>query len=97
MKPEKIKTVIVSIVSPSICHEVMGLDVMIFIFRMLSFKPAYGENVTIGEETSGVPPLRYILISSSQLHQVLEVALIACSMSSLKGHASLLIPFYTLP
>ena len=25
----------------SICHEVMGLDAMIFIFRMLSFKPAF--------------------------------------------------------
>ena len=28
----KIKSVTVSIVSPSICHEVMGLDAMIFIF-----------------------------------------------------------------
>ena len=27
------------IVSPSICHEVMGPDAMIFIFWMLSFKP----------------------------------------------------------
>ena len=30
--PEKIKPVTVSIVSPSICHEVMGPDAMIFIF-----------------------------------------------------------------
>ena len=30
-----------SIVSPSICHEVMGPDAMIFILRMLSFKPAF--------------------------------------------------------
>ena len=29
---KKIKSVLVSIVSPSICHEVMGLDVMIFVF-----------------------------------------------------------------
>ena len=29
---KKIKSVTVSIVSPSICHEVMGLDAMIFIF-----------------------------------------------------------------
>ena len=70
----------------------MGLDAMIFILRMLSFKPAYGKNVKIGGETSGVPPLRYTLISSSQLHQVLEAALRECSMSSLKGHASLLNP-----
>ena len=31
----------VSIVSPSICHEVMGLDGMILVFWMLSFKPAF--------------------------------------------------------
>ena len=29
---KKIKSVTVSIVSPSICHEVMGLDVMILVF-----------------------------------------------------------------
>ena len=29
------------IVSPSICHEVMGLVVMIFVFWMLTFKPAF--------------------------------------------------------
>ena len=28
LEPQKIKSLIVSIVSPSICHEVMGLDVM---------------------------------------------------------------------
>ena len=32
MEPKKIKSVAVSIVSPSICHEVMGLDAVIFIF-----------------------------------------------------------------
>ena len=31
----KIKSLTVSIVSPSICHEVMGLDAMIFIFERL--------------------------------------------------------------
>ena len=37
----KIKSLTVSIVSPSICHEVMGPDAMIFVFWMLSFKPAF--------------------------------------------------------
>ena len=37
----KIKSVTVPIVSPSICHEVMGPDAMIFVFWMLSFKPAF--------------------------------------------------------
>ena len=32
LKPPKIKSVTVSIVSPSICHEVMGLDAMILVF-----------------------------------------------------------------
>ena len=32
LEPPKIKSVSVSIVSPSICHEVMGPDAMIFIF-----------------------------------------------------------------
>jgi len=32
LEPKKIKSVTVSIVFPSICHEMMGLDAMIFIF-----------------------------------------------------------------
>ena len=32
LEPKKIKSVIVSIVSPSICYEVMGLDAMILVF-----------------------------------------------------------------
>ena len=38
LEPPKIKSVTVS---PSICHEVMGLDAMILVFRMLSFKPTF--------------------------------------------------------
>ena len=32
LEPKKRKSVTVSIVSPSICHEEMGLDAMIFVF-----------------------------------------------------------------
>ena len=32
LEPKKIKSVTVSIVSPSICHEVMESDAMIFVF-----------------------------------------------------------------
>ena len=32
LEPEKIKSVTVSTVSPSICHEVMGPDAMILVF-----------------------------------------------------------------
>jgi len=41
LEPPKIKSVTVSIVSPSICHEVMGPDAMILVFWMLSFKPTF--------------------------------------------------------
>ena len=41
LKPKKIKSVTVSIVSPSIYHEVMGPDSMILAFWMLRFKPAF--------------------------------------------------------
>ena len=41
LEPQKIKSVTVSIVSPSLCHEVMGLDAMIFVYLMLSLKPAF--------------------------------------------------------
>ena len=33
LEPKKIKFVTVSIVSPSICHEVIGPDAMIFVFE----------------------------------------------------------------
>ena len=41
LESKKIKSDTVSTVSPSIFHEVMGLDAMIFVFWMLSFKPTF--------------------------------------------------------
>ena len=41
LEPRKIKSVTVSTVSPSICHEVMGPDAMILVFWMSSFKPTF--------------------------------------------------------
>ena len=41
LEPKKIKPVTVSTFPLSICHKVMGLDAMIFLFWMLSFKPAF--------------------------------------------------------
>ena len=38
---KKINSVTVSIISPCICHEVLGLDAMILVFWMLSFKPTF--------------------------------------------------------
>ena len=41
LEPKKMKSLTVSIVSPSISHEVMGQDAMILVFWMLSFKPIF--------------------------------------------------------
>ena len=39
--PKKIKSITISTVSTSICHEVMGLNAMILVLWMLNFKPAF--------------------------------------------------------
>ena len=41
LEPKKIKPVTVSIACPSISHEAMRPDAMIFVFWMLSFQPAF--------------------------------------------------------
>ena len=41
LEPKKIKSDTVSTVCPSVCHEVMGPDAIIFVFWMLSFKPTF--------------------------------------------------------
>ena len=41
LEPPEIKSDTVSTVSPSISHEVMGPDTIIFIFWILSFKPTF--------------------------------------------------------
>ena len=51
----KRKSVTISIVSPSICHEVMGPDAMIFIFWMLSFKPVFHTPLLPSSRGSLVP------------------------------------------
>ena len=37
LEPKKIKSITVSIVSPSICHKVMGRDAMTFVFLNVEF------------------------------------------------------------
>ena len=41
LEPQKINSATLSTVSPSIFHEVTGLDAMILVFWMLSFKPTF--------------------------------------------------------
>ena len=54
LEPSKIKSFTVSIVSPSICHEVMGPDAMIFVFWMLSFKPTFHSPLSLTSRGTSV-------------------------------------------
>ena len=55
LEPKKRKSVTVSIVSPCICHEVMGPDAMILVFWMLSFKPTFQSPLSLSSRGSSVP------------------------------------------
>ena len=55
LEPPKIKSLTVSIVSPSICHEVMGPDAMILVFWMLSFKPTFSLSLSLSSGGFLVP------------------------------------------
>ena len=41
LEPKKLKSATVSIVSPTIRHEMMGPDAMVLVLLMLNFKPAF--------------------------------------------------------
>ena len=88
MEPKKIIAVPVSIVSPSICHEVMGLDAMILIFSMLSFKPAFLlSSFTFIKRLFNSSSLSAIrVVSSAYLRLLIFLSTIlipACALSSL--------------
>ena len=52
LEPKKIKSDLVSIVCPSISHEVMGPDAMILVFWMLSFKPTFSLPLSLSSKAS---------------------------------------------
>ena len=49
---KNIKSATVSTLSPSICHEVMGPDAMIFVFSMLNFKPTFSLSSSLSSRGS---------------------------------------------
>ena len=55
LEPPKIKTDTVSTVSPSISHEMMGPDAMIFVFWMLSFKPTFCSPLSLSSRGFLIP------------------------------------------
>ena len=72
LKPKKIKSVTLCTVSPSICHEVMGLDAIILVFWMLSFKPAFSRSsFTFIKRLSSFSLLSAIRVVSSAYLRIL--------------------------
>ena len=57
---EKIKSLTVSFVSPTICNEVTGPDAMIFVFWMLSFKPAFSLSPVSLSSSGSLVPLHFL-------------------------------------
>ena len=91
LEPKKIKFVTVSIVSPPICHEVMGLDAMIFIFWILSFKPAISlSSFTFFKRLFSFSSLSAVrVLSSAYLRWLIFLPAIlipACALSSPAFH-----------
>ena len=65
LEPLKIKSVTVSTVSPSICHEVMGPDAMILVFWMLSLSQLFHSSFTFIERLFSSSSLSVIRVVSS--------------------------------
>ena len=83
----KIKSVTVSIDSPSIRHEVMGPDAMIFVLWMLSFKPVFSlSSYTFIKGLFSSSSLSLVRVSSAYLTLLIFLPAIlipACASSSL--------------
>ena len=86
LEPRKIKSATVSTVSPSISHEVMGLDAMILVFWMLSYKQTFSlSSFTVVKRlfsSSSLSAIRVVLPAYLRLLIFLPVMFIpACATS----------------
>ena len=91
LEPKKIKSVTVSIVSPSICHEVMGPDAMILAFCMFSFKPVFSlSSFTFIKRFLSSSSLSAVRVVSSTYLRLLiflaAILILACASSNLAFH-----------
>ena len=87
----KIKSLTASIVSPSICHEMMGLNAMIWVFWMLSFKPLFSlSSFTFIKRLFSSSSLSGIRVVSPAylrlLIFLLAILIPVCALSSLAFH-----------
>ena len=87
LEPKKIKSFTISFVSPSICHEVVGPDAMVFIFWMLSFKLAFSFSSFTFKRLFNSSSLYAIRVVSSAYLRLLiflpTILIPACASSSL--------------
>ena len=91
LAPKKKNFVTVSILSPSICHKVMRSDAMIFVFWMLSFKPAFSPSsfTFIKRLFSSFSLSAISVVSSAYLRLLIFLPAIlipACDSSNLAFH-----------
>ena len=93
LDPKKIKSVTVPMFCPSICYDIMGWDAMIFIFIfwMLSFKPAFSlSSFTFIKRFFSSSVLSAVRVVSSTYLRLLMFLLAflisACASSSLAFH-----------
>ena len=86
LEPKNIKSVTVSIASPLLCHELIGLDAMILVFWMLSFKLAFSlSSFTFNKRlfsSSSLSAIRLVLSAYLRLLIFLLAILIADCVSS---------------
>ena len=91
LEPKKIKSDTVSTISPSISHEVMGPDAMIFVFWMLSFKSTFSlSSFTFIKKLFSSSSLSAIRVVSSAYLRLLiflpAILIPACASSILVFH-----------
>ena len=86
LEPPKIKSVTVSTVPPSICHEMIRPDAMVLVFWMLSFKPAFSlSSITFIKRlfsSSSLSAIRVVSSAYLRLLKFLPEILIPASVSS---------------
>ena len=91
LEPNKIKSATVSTISPSMCHEVMGLGAMILVFWVLSFKPTFSlSSLTFIKRLFSSSSLSAIRVVSSAYLRLLiflpAILIPTCASSSPEFH-----------
>ena len=91
LESKKVKSLTVSIISPSICYEMMGPEAMILVFWTLSLKPAFSlSSFTFIKRLFSSSSLSAMSVVSSEylklLIFLLAILILACASSSPAFH-----------